>query len=158
MYREERAPHPHLHVMCQFSWMVFFRWLERLYFSFQILIVCILYFPFFFCVLHDSVVKCKICKMEAPGLTLTGASGLFLRAFIGKTCHSPSLALVKPRKYMNIWTVIMIYLKLFWKQNKRSLNHNRFWFDIGANQRGRGMVFESKETWSKWYDCCSTLW
>ena len=64
-------------------------------------------------ILHGSVVKCSrlMNLIKALGSGLTGSSGLFLRVSLGKTPQSPSLALVKPRKYMSIWAVAMTWLK-----------------------------------------------
>ena len=51
-------------------------------------------------VLYGSVVKCLTCNLGTLGSTHTGSSGTSMGVSLGKTLHSHSLVLGKPKKDM----------------------------------------------------------
>ena len=67
--------------------------------------VCHILFTKYIGMLHGFVIKCRNHKPWAMGSSLTGISVIFIEIFLDKTLHSPSL--VKPRKYVNMCTVVI---------------------------------------------------
>ena len=66
-------------------------------------------------VMRGTAVKCLARDIKVPGSSLTRFTDFFFQASLGKTLQSPSLAMVKPTKYMNISAVALIMTEVMLK-------------------------------------------